>query len=91
MAELSITDDSIRRINIAATVLVSAAAIGIAYWLDRVHRVWWEGIDPLAVTRARVEDARIGYRRRRANVTDAAGAIRELLEIAGSASSRMRP
>jgi len=76
MAELRVADASFRRLNAAATVIVCAIAVGIAYWYERAHRRWSEQNHPLAVPRARLESTRTNYRERRALVTEVAQVIR---------------
>jgi len=76
MAELRVADVSFRRLDAAATVIVCAIVVGIAYWYERAHRRWSEQNHPLAVPRARLERTRTNYRERRALVTEVAQLIR---------------
>jgi hypothetical protein len=70
MAEFQVADASLRRLNAAVTVIVCAAAVGVAYWYERAWRRWVEQHDPFAAPRARFEHAKSTYRGRRALVAE---------------------
>jgi hypothetical protein len=76
MAEFQVTDASLRRLNAAATIIVAAAVVGLAYWYERAYRRWGEQQHPFAAPRARLERARTTYRDRRALVTELARGMR---------------
>ena len=79
-----------RRFSAVATPLIVAAVIGVPYACDRTYRRWSKENDPLAGLRARLEHERTRYRERRANVTDVARVIRDVLvevDRAGSVGS----
>lgn len=79
MAEIRDADAWIRRSSVVATVLIFVAVIGIPYACDRAYRRWLKENDPLAGLRARLEDTRTGYQERRANVTEVAQVISDIL------------
>jgi hypothetical protein len=79
MAEIRDADAWIRRSSAVATVLIFAAVIGIPYACDRAYRRWLKENDPLAELRARLERTRTGYQERRANVTEVAQVISDVL------------
>jgi hypothetical protein len=76
MVELRVPDVSFTRLNAAATVIVCATVVGIAYWYERAYRRWSEQNHPLAAPRARLERTRTNYRDRRALLTEIAQVIR---------------
>jgi len=76
MAEFQAADASLRRLNAAVTIIVCAAAVGLAYWYERAYRRWAAHQHPFAAPRARLERARTTYRERRALVTELARGIR---------------
>jgi hypothetical protein len=75
MAEFQVADASLRRLNAAVTIVVGAAAVGLAYWYERAYRRWVEQHDPFAEVRARFEQARTTYRGRRSLVSELARII----------------
>jgi hypothetical protein len=75
MAELQAADASFRRLNAAVTVIVCAAAVGLAYWYERAYRRWVEQHDLFAAPRARLEQAKSTYRGRRELATELARII----------------
>jgi hypothetical protein len=79
MAEIRDADAWIRRSSVVATALISAVVIGIPYACDRAYRRWLKENDPLAGLRARLERTRTGYQERRANVTEVAQVISDVL------------
>jgi hypothetical protein len=79
MAEIRDADAWIRRSSAVATALIFAAVIGIPYACDRAYRRWLKANDPVAGLRARLERTRIGYQERRANVTEVAQVISDVL------------
>jgi hypothetical protein len=79
MAEIRDADAWARRFNAVATLLIVAAVIGLPYACDRAYRRWSKENDPLAGLRARLEHQRTRYRESRANVTDVAGVIIDVL------------
>ena len=79
MADIRDADAWIRRSSAVATVLISAAVIGIPYVCDRAYRRWWKENHPLAGHRARLERTRTGYQDRRADVTKVAQVISDVL------------
>jgi hypothetical protein len=90
MAEIRDADAWIRRFSAVATLLIFGAVIGLPYACDRAYRRWLKENDPFAGLRARLEHERSRYRERRANVTDAARVIRDVLvevDRAGSVGS----
>jgi hypothetical protein len=76
MVELRVADASFTRLNAAATVIVCATVVGIAYWYERAYRRWSEQNHPFAAPRARLERTRTNYWERRALVTEMAQVIR---------------
>jgi hypothetical protein len=76
MAEPRVADASFRRLNAAATVIVCATVVGIAYWWERAYRRWSEQNHPFAAPRARLERTRTNYRETHALVTEMAQVIR---------------
>ncbi len=72
MSEFRVAEGSSSWVTKAATVTVQAAMVGIGYRLDRAYRLWLSDISPLTGPRARAEHMRIGYRERRADVSDGA-------------------
>jgi hypothetical protein len=82
MAELQVADASFRRLNAAATVIVCATVVGIAYWYERAYRRWSELNRPFAAPQARLERMRTNYRGRRALVTEMAQVLRSGLPAA---------
>jgi hypothetical protein len=79
MAEIRDADAWIRRSSAVATALIFAVVIGITYACDRAYRRWLKENDPLAGLRARLERTRTGYQERRANVTEVAQVISDVL------------
>jgi hypothetical protein len=79
MAEIRDADAWIRRSSAVATALIFAVVIGIPYACDRAYRRWLKENDPLAGLRARLERTRTGYQERRANVTEVAQVISDVL------------
>jgi len=77
MVELRVAGASFKRLNAAATVIVCATVVGIAYWYERAYRRWSEQHHPLAAPRARLERTRINYRERRALLTEISQVIRQ--------------
>jgi hypothetical protein len=73
------TSSGHRRFNAAATVILFAGVVGIAYRCDRAYRRWLDEISLLAAPRARLERLRTDYQERRANVTDVAQVISSVL------------
>jgi predicted histidine transporter YuiF (NhaC family) len=55
------------------------AALVIAYRCERAYRRWLRQIDPLAEARARLDRTRSGFRAGRANVSEVAGLIADVL------------
>jgi hypothetical protein len=76
MAEFQVADVSLRRLNVAVTIIACAAVVGLGYWYERAHRRWAKQQHPLAAPRARLERARTTYRDRRALVAELARGIR---------------
>ena len=48
MAELRVADASFRRFNTAATLIIFAAVVGIAFGYEGAYRRWLKENDPLA-------------------------------------------
>jgi translation elongation factor EF-G len=65
--------------NTSATLIIVAAVVGIAYGSDRVYRRWLRENHPLAEYRARMDRLRTGYREKRANISEGAQVISEVL------------
>ena len=79
MTEFGIADATSGRLNAAAALLICAAVVGIAYWSDRAYRRWWNENHPFAEPKASLKRMRTTYRGKRANVTEAARLIGDLL------------
>lgn len=87
MAELRVADASVSRSNTAATLVIFAAVIGVAYGCDRAYRRWLKENDLLAGPRARLERLGTGYQERRAYATEVAQVIGGVLvEVARARS-----
>jgi hypothetical protein len=77
------------RMTVAATLIGVAAAVGIAYRCDRAYARWLRETRPLAGTRARLDRARTGLRASRANVSEMAEVIADvLIEVERARSTR---
>jgi hypothetical protein len=63
----------------AVAALIVVAVLWFAYWFDTVYRRWWKANHPFAEFSADIERLAATYRRRRANVGDAAYVMRELV------------
>jgi hypothetical protein len=80
-----------RRIAMAATVIVSVAAVVVILRGDRAYQRWLAGISPFARPRAGLTRYRTDLRRRRSAVTEFGRLINDVLDqvaegIAASAS-----
>jgi hypothetical protein len=88
MVETEVADASITRSITVATVVGFAAVVWVAYWCDRTYRRWLRENHPLAGQRARLVRLNTGYREKRANATEAAQIISDVLvEIARARST----
>ena len=79
MVAIRDTDASIRRPTAVVALIICVAVIGISYAWDRAYRRWSEENHLLAGPRARLARAKTGYQERRANVTEVAQVINEVL------------
>ena len=69
------------------TLVSVAAVIGIAFWLERTYRRWLTEGHPLAGHRARLARLKTGYRGHRANLTEVAQFISDVLDEIARATS----
>ncbi len=81
-----------RRIVLAATVIVSVAAVVVLFKGDRAYQRWLAGNSPFARPRAGLTRYRTDFRRRRSTVSEFGRLINEVLDqvaqgIAASAST----
>ena len=79
MVETRDGDTSIRRVNPVPTLIGLTAMVGIVYWCDRTYRHWLRENDPLAGPRARLVGFKTGYQGKRANVTEVAQLVSDVL------------
>jgi len=80
-----------RGLNAAATLVVSAAAVGIVVWSDRALDRWWAANHPLAGAKERIEGARTTYLKKRENLAEMAlliGAV--VFEVSRATAMRQR-
>jgi hypothetical protein len=73
-----IADDPHRALMIGVAALILTAAVGIAYWSERVERRWWEANHPFAEQKAGMKHMRATYGLKRANLAEI---VRDALEI----------
>jgi hypothetical protein len=76
MAEFQLPVASMRRLDVAATIIVCAAVVGLAYWYEHAYRRWARQHHPFAGPRARLDRTRATYWEQRAFMTELAQAIR---------------
>ena len=80
-----------RGLNAAATLVVSAAAVGIVVWSDRALDRWWAANHPLSGAKARLEGARNSYRSKRETLSETALLIGEVVVDISRAPARQQP
>jgi len=80
MIEHQATEVAPRRIVLAATVIVSVAAVVVLFRGDRAYQRWLAGISPFARPRAGLTRYRTGFNRRRSNVTELGRLINDVLD-----------
>ena len=80
MAEVRVVAGVPKPPTVVVTVAVMAAVVGVAYLLDRAYARWLTGVSPFIKPRARYAQLRTGYRTRRADMSDLAHLISELLD-----------
>jgi hypothetical protein len=88
VVEIREEDASISWVDAVPTLIGVAAVLGIAWWGERTYRRWLKENHPLADTRARLEGVKTGYRRRRANLTEVAQLIGDILDEIGLAMKK---
>jgi hypothetical protein len=82
-------DDSAGRVVLAATVIISVAAVVVIFRWDRAYQRWLAEISPLARPRAGLKRFRTAFQRQRMNVIEVAQVINDVLdEVAEGMSAR---
>jgi hypothetical protein len=76
MSEQIPSEETVRRINQVATVIVVASTIGIGVWADRAYRRWLLSINPLEQLR---RDARAMIREQREDFVGRWRFVRDLV------------
>ena len=66
--------------TVVVLVAVMAAVVGVAYLLDRAYARWLTEVSPFIKPRARYAQLRTGYRTCRADMSDLAHLVSELLD-----------
>lgn len=91
MAAVRTPTDPPKRLTTVVTVATMVAIVGIAYRFDRAYGRWLAEISPLTRPRARLGRMKVGYRERRADVSDLAFAIFGVMdEVDRARSERTR-
>ena len=80
MNEHSVNGTAPRRIVLAATVIVSVAAVVVLFRGDRAYQRWLAGNSPFARPRAGLTRYRTDFRRRRSAVTEFGRLINDVLD-----------
>lgn len=81
--------DSAGRVVLAATVVISVAALVVIFRWDRAYQRWLAEISPLTRPRAGLRRFRTGFQRQRTNVTEVAQVINDVLDqVAEGMSTR---
>jgi hypothetical protein len=80
MIEHPDTEAAPRRIVMAATVIVSVAAVVVLFKGDRAYQRWLVGISPFARPRAGLMRYRTDFQRRRSALTELGRLINDVLD-----------
>ena len=90
MIEHPDTEVAPRRIVIAATVIVSVAAVVVLFRGDRAYQRWLANISPFARPRASVQRVRSDFQRRRSGVIEVGRLINDVFDqLAEAAKASM--
>lgn len=82
-------NDSAGRVVLAATVIISVAAVVVIVRWDRAYQRWLAEISPLARPRAGLKRFRTGIQRQRTNVTEVIQVINDVVDqVAEGISAR---
>jgi hypothetical protein len=89
MIEHRDSDGAPGRVVLAATVIISVAAVVVIFRWDRAYQRWLAEISPLARPRAGLRRFRTGFQRKRTNVTEVVQVINDVLDqVAEGRSAR---
>jgi hypothetical protein len=80
MSEVRVAPGVPRFIAVAVAIAAGAVVVGVAYRLDRAYARWLTRVSPLTGPRARAVQLRDGYRVRRADASELAHFINDLMD-----------
>lgn len=80
MAEVRVVAGLPKPLTVVVTVAAMAALVGVAYRLDRAYARWLTEMSPFIKPRARFDQLRTGYGTRRADMSDLAHLIFDVLD-----------
>ena len=82
MVEPRLNDAALRRLNMAATVVITGAVVAAAAMYERRRIRWWLLVHPLATPKANLERVRLDLSVKRGNLLMAAAAAASAIEAA---------
>ena len=80
MSEVRVAPGLPKPVAVAVAIATGAVLVGVAYRLDRAYTRWLTRVNPLTGPRTRAVQLRDGYRVRRADASELAHFINELMD-----------
>jgi hypothetical protein len=82
MADRGSDDVALRRLTLAATIVITGTVVVTAAIYERTRVQWWRLVHPLATPRATLDRTRAGLQDKRSNLLMAAAAAASVFEVA---------